>query len=269
MPELPEVETVVRLINKSIKSKTISKLTIINKKLRWPIDPYLTVYTMNKNILEIYRRGKHIIFKLKNGYILIHLGMTGIVRFFKKSSIKKIDKHDHYEIELKNESVLRYNDVRKFGSIHWAENIDDHFLIKNLGVEPLSKKLNVSYLYKIIKKRSVSIKNLIMNQNIIVGVGNIYACESLHISGIKPQRKSSSISTEELKKLISSIKLVLRKAIDSGGTTLKDFKKLDGTPGYFEQKLLIYSKKYCRCGETVKNIKLGGRSSFYCDRCQK
>jgi formamidopyrimidine-DNA glycosylase len=108
-----------------------------------------------------------------------------------------------------------------------------------------------------------------MNQNIIVGVGNIYACESLHISGIKPQRKSSSISTEELKKLILSIKLVLRKAIDSGGTTLKDFKKLDGTPGYFEQKLLIYSKKYCRCGETVKNIKLGGRSSFYCDRCQK
>ena len=108
-----------------------------------------------------------------------------------------------------------------------------------------------------------------MNQNIIVGVGNIYACESLHISGIKPQRKSSSISTEELKKLISSIKLVLRKAIDSGGTTLKDFKKLDGTPGYFKQKLLIYSKKHCRCGETVKNIKLGGRSSFYCDRCQK
>jgi formamidopyrimidine-DNA glycosylase len=269
MPELPEVETVVRLINKSIKSKTISKLTIINKKLRWPIDASLSTYAKGQDILEIYRRGKHIIFKLKNGYILIHLGMTGIVRFFKKSSLKKIDKHDHYEIELKNESVLRYNDIRKFGSIHWAENINDHFLIKNLGIEPLSKELNINYLNKVIKNRSVSIKNLIMNQNIIVGIGNIYACESLYMSGIKPQRKSSLISKQELKKLISSIKLILKKAINSGGTTLKDFKKLDGTPGYFEQELLIYSRKHCQCGEIVKNIKLGGRSSFYCNRCQK
>ena len=269
MPELPEVETVVKAINRSIGSKTISELNIINNKLRWPIDNQLSVNSKNQDIVKIYRRGKHIIFKLANGYILIHLGMTGIIKYIDKDQKKKIEKHDHYEIRLKDKNILRYNDVRKFGSIHWSKNVDDHFLIKNLGVEPLSKNLKFTYLKNITKNRSVSIKNLIMNQNIIVGVGNIYACESLYLSKIKPQRKSSSLSTIELKKLISNIKLVLKKAIALGGTTLKDFKSLDGSPGYFEQELLIYNKEFCKCGKKVINIKLGGRSSFYCSSCQK
>ncbi len=269
MPELPEVETVVKAINKSIESQTIAKLTILNKRLRWPIDDSLSKYSKNRNIVKIYRRGKHIIFKLDDGYILIHLGMTGIIKFFKKSFKARIEKHDHYEIKLKDASTLRYNDVRKFGSIHWTKDINTHFLIKNLGVEPLSKNFNISYFKDIIKNRSVSIKNLIMNQNIVVGVGNIYACEALHYSGIKPQRKSCRVSEKELIILIKNIKLVLKKAIIAGGTTLKDFKSLDGTPGYFEQKLSIYNKDFCKCGRKVENIKLGGRSSFYCKTCQK
>ena len=268
MPELPEVETVVRAINQSIGSKKISKLSIINSKLRWPVDRSLPKKAKDQNILEIYRRGKHIIFRLTKGYILIHLGMTGIIRFIEQSHKKKLEKHDHFEIKLKDNNVLRYNDVRKFGSLHWTENVSEHFLIRNLGVEPLSKDLNVKYLKKIIENRSIPIKNLIMNQNIIVGIGNIYACESLHMSRIKPQKKSYLISNKELEDLISNIKLVLKKAISAGGTTLKDFKNLDGSPGYFEQKLSIYNKEFCKCGKKVKNIKLGGRSSFYCN-CQK
>tara|TARA_B100001769_G_C22094034_1_gene590104 strand:- start:1096 stop:1905 length:810 start_codon:yes stop_codon:yes gene_type:complete len=269
MPELPEVETVVKAINKSIESQTIAKLTVLNKRLRWPIDNCLPKNSKNQNIVKIFRRGKHIIFKLDNGYILIHLGMTGIIKFYKKSYKAKVEKHDHYEIKLKDGSILRYNDVRKFGSIHWTKDIDSHFLIKNLGVEPLSKNFNISYFRNIIKNRSISIKNLIMNQNIIVGVGNIYACEALHYSRIKPQRKSYLVSERELENLIKNIKLVLKKAIIAGGTTLKDFKSLDGKSGYFEQKLLIYNKDFCKCGRKVENIKLGGRSSFYCKTCQK
>ena len=268
MPELPEVETVVRAINQSIESKKISKLSIINSKLRWPIDTCLSKKTKDEDILEIYRRGKHIIFRLTKGYILIHLGMTGIIRYIEQSNKKKLGKHDHFEIKLKDKNLLRYNDVRKFGSIHWTEDVNNHFLIRNLGVEPLSKSLNFKYLKKITKNRSMPIKNLIMNQNIIVGIGNIYACEALHMSRIKPQKKSYLISNMELKNLISNIKLVLKKAISAGGTTLKDFKNLDGSPGYFEQKLSIYNKDFCKCGKKVKNIKLGGRSSFYC-HCQK
>ena len=268
MPELPEFETVVKAIKKSLESQTIDKLTIINKRLRWPIDNCLSTYSKNKNILRIYRRGKHIIFELKDGNILIHLGMTGIIKFSKKPSNLKIDKHDHYEIKLKDKSILRYNDIRKFGSIHWAKNIKEHFLIKNLGVEPLTKHLDISYLKNVIKNRSVSIKNLIMNQNIIVGIGNIYACEALHMSKIKPQKKSKLLSNNELSLLVNNIKFVLRKAIAAGGTTLKDFKSLDGSTGYFKQELLIYNKEYCKCGKKGKNVKLGGRSSFYCI-CQK
>ena len=268
MPELPEVETVVRAINRSIESMKISKLSIINSKLRWPIDTCLSKKTKDEDILEIYRRGKHIIFRLTKGYILIHLGMTGIIRYIEQSNKKELGKHDHFEIKLKDNNLLRYNDVRKFGSIHWTEDVNNHFLIRNLGVEPLSKSLNFKYLKKIIKNRSVPIKNLIMNQNIIVGIGNIYACEALHMSRIKPQKKSYLISDEELYSLISNIKLVLKKAISAGGTTLKDFKNLDGSPGYFKQKLSIYNKGFCKCGKKVKNIKLGGRSSFYCN-CQK
>ena len=269
MPELPEVETVVKAINRSLKSMTINRFIIINSKLRWDINPDIPKLVKNKKIENIYRRGKHIIFKLDNGYLLIHLGMTGIIKFIDAIDSKNIDKHDHYQIQLQDNKILKYNDVRKFGSIHWTKDIDNHFLIKNLGPEPLSKESNGFFLKAKCRNRNVAIKNLIMNQSIIVGVGNIYACEALYMSSIRPDKKCKYSTLKQCDNLVKSIKYVLKKSIKSGGTTLKDFKTLDGSPGYFKQKLMIYDCKVCKCGMKVKNIKLGGRSSFYCNVCQK
>ena len=269
MPELPEVETVVNAINKSLKSMTIDKFIIINRKLRWDISNNIPNLLKNKNIKVIYRRGKYIIIRLNNGCLIIHLGMTGIIKLINNPVSNNIDKHDHYEIHLKDKKVLRYNDVRKFGSIHWTENIDNHFLIKNLGPEPLSDEFNGVFLKDKCRNRTIPIKNLIMNQNIVVGVGNIYACEALHLSSIKPHKKCRYMTLKQCSDLAESIKFVLIKSIKSGGTTLKDFKTLDGSSGYFKQKLMIYDCEFCKCGMKVKNIKLGGRSSFYCSICQK
>ena len=269
MPELPEVETVVNAINKSLKSMTIGKFIIMNSKLRWDINKNIPDVVKNKNIQNIYRRGKHIILRLDDGYLIIHLGMTGIIKFIGQMDLNSIGKHDHYEIHLKDKTILRYNDVRKFGSIHWVKNLKNHFLIKNLGPEPLSQEFDGEYLKNKCRNRNTAIKNLIMNQNIVVGVGNIYACEALFLSSIRPHRKCKYVTLKQCDELAKSIKFVLKKSIKSGGTTLKDFKTLDGTPGYFKQKLMIYGCDICKCGTMVKNIKLSGRSSFYCSICQK
>ena len=220
-------------------------------------------------IRDRYRRGKHIIFRLDNGFLLIHLGMTGVIRYLKKGDDKKYGKHDHFDIELKDNSILRYNDVRKFGSLHWTDCIDEHFLIKNLGPEPLSKAFDHDYLRKSCKNRNIPIKNLIMDQNIVVGIGNIYASESLFLSKIRPNKRCKYLKDSDCKVLVESIKIILNRSIKAGGTTLKDFKSIDGKPGYFKQKLLIYDQLICKCGNKIKNIKLGGRSSYYCSNCQK
>ncbi len=267
MPELPEVETVCNAIKKSIKINKIKEFTTINPKLRWNIDKKIKKLLLNVDIKEIYRRGKYIILKFDHGNIIIHLGMTGIIKFIKNKY--KANKHDHYEIKFQDNTILRYNDVRKFGSIHWVKNIEDNFLIKNLGVEPLSNNFNYEYIKTISKKRNVAIKNIIMNQKIVVGIGNIYACEALYMSKIKPNKKCKLLSTNDFKNLVRSIKKVLQKSIKAGGTSIKDFKNIDGAPGYFKQKLLIYGLEKCACGKNVKNMKISGRSSFYCSSCQK
>mgnify|MGYP006161017713 CR=1 FL=1 len=269
MPELPEVETVCEAIKQNIKSRDILKFNIFNSNLRWKIDKKINNNISNNHIDKIYRRGKYIIFNFIHGSLLIHLGMTGVIKLLKKNINNKASKHDHFDIVFKNGDVLRYNDVRKFGSVHWVEDLKKHFLTKDLGVEPLSKDFNFEYLYKISKQKNVSIKNLIMNQKILTGVGNIYASESLYLSKIHPNKKSYRLTKGNHRELVLSIKKVLKKAIKSGGTSLKDFKNIDGTPGYFKQKLLIYGKEYCKCGEKIKNIKINGRASFFCALCQR
>ena len=268
MPELPEVETVCEAIKENIKSRDILKFNIFNPNLRWKIDKKINNNISNNHINKIYRRGKYIVLSFIHGSLLIHLGMTGVIKLLNNNNNNKTNKHDHFDIVFKNGSVLRYNDVRKFGSVHWVEDLKKHFLTKDLGVEPLSKDFNYKYLYKISKQKNVSIKNLIMDQKILTGVGNIYASESLYLSKIRPNKKSNRLTKKNSHELILSIKKVLKKAIKSGGTSLKDFKNIDGTPGYFKQKLLIYGKEYCQCGEKVKNIKINGRASFFCTLCQ-
>ena len=267
MPELPEVETICNAIKTSLKSHKISEFCLINPNLRWKVDKNLPLKVKGKMITQIYRRAKYIIIDLEESQMIIHLGMTGLFRC--SVDDYKPKKHDHFYIKLGDKKILVYNDVRKFGSIHWTDNIDEHFLIKKLGYEPLSRLFNRKYLFSKTHSRTTQIKNLIMNQKIVVGVGNIYACEALYLSSIKPNRLSASLTELECSRLVDAIKKVLKKAISFGGTSIRDFKTLDGSSGYFKNKLSIYGLENCKCGKKVKNIKISNRSSYYCDICQK
>ena len=196
MPELPEVETVCEAIKKNIKSRDILKFNIFNPNLRWKIDKKIDNNISNNHINKIYRRGKYIVLSFIHGSLLIHLGMTGVIKLLNNNN-NRVGKHDHFDIVFKNGNVLRYNDIRKFGSIHWVKDLKKHFLTKDLGVEPLSKDFNYKYLYKISKQKNVSIKNLIMDQKILTGVGNIYASESLYLSKIRPNKKSNRLTKKK------------------------------------------------------------------------
>ena len=266
MPELPEVETVKRLLEKSILRKKISKIRIIQPSLRWKIDKKAFEPLIGMKITKIKRRGKYILLIAGGKIIIVHLGMSGYLRCEKNFSLKK---HDHVLIEF-GKLTLIFNDTRRFGSIHVSDDIDNFFLIKNLGVEPLEKEFDCKYLRQKCLNRIVPIKEIIMNQNIVVGIGNIYATEALYRSKIHPASNCSKIDIKKLQILIKNIRLVLRKAIELGGTTIRDFKTIDGKPGYFKQKLRVYQKDHCPIHKTIKikNIKISGRSSFYCELCQ-
>ena len=272
MPELPEVETVRRYLEKNIVGEKALKIQIKNKKLRYEIPKDLNKIITNTILTKILRRGKYLIFLYKNNFAMLsHLGMTGYFRIDKK--IKK-KKHDHFSIFF-GENVLTYNDVRKFGfvKVYPEKNIEicDH--LKNLGPEPFSKDLNLDYIKKKIIKRK-NIKNFLMNQNVIAGLGNIYCSEILYDAQINPQRVSRDLKNEEIRKLIFSIKKILQSAIKMGGTTIKNFIVPDVKVGYFKNRLQVYGRlgKRCfRCGNedvTIKKIVQSGRASFFCEKCQ-
>jgi len=267
MPELPEVETTRRGIKPWIHHKEIIEIVVREKRLRWPIPSDIREKLINREIISVQRRAKYLLIETDIGSALIHLGMSGSLRVIKHN--EPAGKHDHYDLILNNGMALRYRDPRRFGSLLWAKNPLNHKLLKQLGPEPLEEKFTGSYLHSKAKNRKITIKQFIMNAHIVVGVGNIYACEALYMSSIRPDKKCKYITLKQCDDLVKSIKFVLKKSIKSGGTTLKDFKNLDGAPGYFKQKLMIYDCKICKCGVKVKNIKLGGRSSFYCNVCQK
>ena len=271
MPELPEVETICLALKKNIKSREINEFEIFNRNLRWKIDNKIKKNLNNNTLIEISRKGKYLLLTFRNGTLIIHLGMTGVLRLFSENEILKIHNHDHYQITFKDGIKLRYNDIRKFGSIHWSKKVENNLLIKNLGVEPLSDEFSSDYLFKIGKKRKTAIKNLIMNQKIVTGIGNIYACESLFLAKIHPNKKSNRLNKQNYVNLVSSITEVLYIAIKNGGSSIKDFRKIDGQPGYFHQKLSVYGKKACPCklNTEIKKIKISGRTSFFCGKCQK
>ncbi len=272
MPELPEVETICRALKKNIKSREVSQFIVFNKNLRWKIDTKIKNLIKNNYLIKIERKGKYLLFFFKNGSLIIHLGMTGFLKFVIKDKDKKTDTHDHYQIVFKDGTNLVYNDIRKFGSIHWEEKIENNFLIKNLGLEPLSDEFDSNYLYEIGKKRKITIKDLIMNQKIVTGIGNIYASESLFLAKIRPNKKSNKLNRQNYIDLVASIKKILKLAIKKGGTSIKDFKTIDGKPGYFSQDLSVYGRKNCpSCGKSsiLKKLKINGRTSFFCNICQQ
>jgi formamidopyrimidine-DNA glycosylase len=270
MPELPEVETIMTIVKRRVENKKIKKTKVINPKLRWPIETRKVKNLENKTIISVLRRGKYLVFKFKSQeqVLIIHLGMTGIITF-KKIEDYEINKHDHLLMYF-SDFIFIFNDVRKFGSIHISNEFEKMFLIKNLGVEPLSSDFDTEYLYELSKKRSCTIKEFIMNQKIVVGVGNIYATEVLFLSKIHPAMRTNELTFLRCKKLVSNIKSILSKAIKMGGTTIKDYMNADGKPGYFSQELLIYQKDTCPIHKKnkVSNIKISGRASYFCDKCQ-
>lgn len=270
MPELPEVETACRGLRPHLQNQTIQLIVVRNKQLRLPVSPELTTICVTQQIIAVNRRAKYLLLKLSQGYIVIHLGMSGHLRLVTKET--PIAKHDHIDVVLQNELILRYNDPRRFGLwLYFTESPEQLTLLSRLGPEPLSDEFNSAYLYKRAIRRSQTIKSFIMNNEIVVGVGNIYATESLFLSGIHPQKKAGLLSYEQVEKLVQSIKDVLEQAINAGGTTLQDFFAIDGKPGYFANNLFIYGRhnKPClQCNQLIQQIKIAGRSSAFCPSCQ-
>jgi len=271
MPELPEVETTRRGISEPLLHAMVQKVTVRQPKLRWPIPPKLAKSLQGQIIENIDRRGKYLLMQTANGTMLIHLGMSGRLRILPHGL--KPQKHDHVDFYFNNNLCLRYTDPRRFGAILWTnENPLQHPLLINLGPEPLSRQFSSEYLFQKSRGRKVTIKQFLMDSKIVVGVGNIYATESLFYAGISPLRAAGQISHARYDKLTKCVKQVLRKAIKAGGTTLRDFYSSDGKPGYFKQQLAVYGREHqpCpQCGKVLRKKIIAQRSSVYCRLCQR
>ena len=271
MPELPEVETSVRGISPYLTGETIAEIVIRQKQLRWQVSEQLSQMAGAK-ILTIYRRAKYLIIHTDRGDILIHLGMSGSLGILNQGMPNNIGKHDHIDLVTESGVILRYNDPRKFGAWLWAESAESADLLAKLGPEPLSEAFNGEYLYQQSRRKTVAVKNFIMNNAVVVGVGNIYACESLFMAGIHPELATQNLTPKQCERLTAVIKQVLTQAIIQGGTTLKDFIQPDGKPGYFAQVLQVYGRKgeECHdCGSVIQAKVIGQRNSFFCPNCQK
>lgn len=274
MPELPEVETVCRALSKVIKNSRIKKIEFYRKDLRWQVKNNLEVSLKNNIFKGPYRRGKYILIPTNTDKIfLIHLGMSGQIRIKKKDIVQK---HDHMRMIVENNNkhfVVTYNDSRRFGYIDLfkKKELREHFLLSKIGVEPLGRELTTEYLKNNFKKRVINIKNALIDQKIIAGIGNIYASEILYKAKINPLRKVNSLSQNDLNSIITFTKIILKKSIDVGGTTIRDHMQPDGSLGYFKQKLQVYGKvnEKCKtCNSFIVKEVISNRSTFICKHCQ-
>jgi formamidopyrimidine-DNA glycosylase len=246
-------------------------MIVRDRRLRWPIAADFEAAVRNQKVLSVDRRAKYILIRLESGTLILHLGMSGSLRLVSGGTPPKA--HDHWDLVMDSGLALRFHDPRRFGSLHFTQ--DDpakHALLKKLAPEPLSREFDGAYLFKASRRRLIPIKQLIMNSQIVVGVGNIYASEALFRARISPRRAAGRISRAEAEKLAKAIKAVLTAAIKIGGTTLRDYVNADGAPGYFRQKLFVYerAKLACRvCKSPVKQFTQGQRSTYWCSSCQR
>lgn len=269
MPELPEIETLKRGLSPFLISKTIKKLVIREQRLRTRVPASLSNLCKGQQIQAIKRRAKYLLLELTQGFLVIHLGMSGTLQIVSDQLEPK--KHDHIDLILKNGLLVRYRDPRRFGLYTYLDDYKNHPLFNNLGPEPLEDDFNSDYFLSKIKKRKQAIKNLIMNNEIVVGVGNIYATESLYFAGIHPQTPACFLPLDKIEELVIQIKRILNQAIQAGGTTLKDFMNEHGKPGYFSQQLSVYGRgnfPCYQCQTIIQTITIGGRSSSFCPYCQ-
>lgn len=270
MPELPEVETTRRGLAPHVVGRRIARLTVREARLRWPIAPQLDRLVAGRAITALNRRGKYLLLELDDGCLLIHLGMSGSLRYL--PGAQPLRTHDHFDIALVGGPLLRYNDPRRFGSLHFTTEPHAHPLLSGLGPEPLGDTFTGDYLWRRSRGRCTAIKPFIMNSQIVAGIGNIYANEALYRAGIRPARPAGRIARGRYERLADAIRAVLEDALRSGGTTLRDFVGGDGRPGYFRRSLAAYERtgQACRrCGGTIRRRVIGQRASYYCPGCQR
>ncbi|WP_454254215.1 bifunctional DNA-formamidopyrimidine glycosylase/DNA-(apurinic or apyrimidinic site) lyase [Pseudomonas sp. Marseille-Q8238] len=270
MPELPEVETTRRGIAPYLEGQRVSRVIVRERRLRWPIPEDLDIRLSGQRIVGVERRAKYLLMNAESGTLIGHLGMSGNLRLVECGL--PAAKHEHVDIELESGLALRYTDPRRFGALLWSQDPLNHELLVRLGPEPLTDLFDGERLYQLSRGRSMAIKPFIMDNAVVVGVGNIYASEVLFAAGIDPRREAGTVSRARYVRLAGEIKRILAHAIERGGTTLRDFVGGDGQPGYFQQELFVYGRggEFCKaCGSTLREVKLGQRASVYCPSCQR
>jgi formamidopyrimidine-DNA glycosylase len=269
MPELPEVETTRRGIEPAILGRTITGWTLRQPRLRWPV--ILPDALRGERIRAVVRRAKYLVIETAGGSLIVHLGMSGSLRLTRADA--EPGPHDHVDLQIDGDRVLRLTDPRRFGSIHYqGDDWRSHWLIRDLGVEPLDNEFDGDFLHRAARKRRVAIKLLLMDARVVVGVGNIYANESLFLAGIRPRVAAGRINRDRCVLLAQSVRDVLARAIRQGGTTLRDFVDASGRRGYFSQSLNVYGREdqpCYQCGAVLKGLRIGQRASVYCPNCQR
>ena len=269
MPELPEVETSRRGIEPWLVGHRIGRIVVRERRLRWPISRNVDRRLPGATVEAVDRRAKYLLIRTSHGTAMLHLGMSGSVFIVPVHTPAGV--HDHVDFELESGNALRLRDPRRFGSLHFTTTPERHPLLAHLGPEPLGPEFDDDYLWRRSRGRRVAVKPFIMNAQIVVGVGNIYASEALFMAGIHPLRAAGRISNDRYRVLAAAIREVLMRAIQAGGTTLRDFYGGDGEAGYFAQQLLAYGREHqpCRtCGTPITAIVQAQRATYYCKRCQ-
>ncbi len=271
MPELPEVEITRRGLAPHAEGRRVDALVIYDRRLRWPVPLSLPRAINGRRIERIDRRSKYLLFRLGDDTLLVHLGMTGSLRAFGR--LPERQAHDHFDLRLDSGTTLRYRDPRRFGALLWLPPPSEaHPLLARLGPEPFSSECDGDHLWTALRGRTTPIKLAIMNNEIVAGVGNIYANESLFRAGIRPTTPAFRVSRMRQRLLVNAIRATLLDAIAKGGSTLRDFVDSDGEPGYFQLDYFVYGREGlpCRvCGSAIKSLRLGGRATNYCPRCQR
>ena len=269
MPELPEVETTRRGIEPHLAGRRIVSWEVRNPALRWPVE--LPAELAGATVRQVARRAKYLLLELDRGTLIVHLGMSGSLRVLPVGTPPL--KHDHVDLNLDSGRMLRLNDPRRFGSLHWQPaGAEPHWLLARLGVEPLSEDFTGAWLKRAARGRRVAVKHLLMDGRVVVGVGNIYANEALFLARVRPTLQASRVTLASYQRLAAAVKTVLGQAIEMGGTTLRDFVNQDGQPGYFRQSLFVYGRdgEPCKvCGATLRGLRLGQRATVFCPKCQR
>ena len=271
MPELPEVETIRRYLQVKLRGDTCTGVIVRRTDLRWPVDAVALRRCIGRTVREVQRRGKYLIIVYDRGTLIVHLGMSG--RLLMVRHRDPPGPHDHIDWQFRSGKVLRLRDPRRFGSVFWTEADPlAHPRLTILGPEPFDRRLTGRQLYTRSRGRKVAVKTFLMNARVVAGLGNIYVTEALFRAGIRPDRPAGEIRRHEWTRILRAIRTVLRTAIQAGGTSLRDYTRADGTPGMFQTRLCVYRRAgfpCIRCGTMIQMVRIAGRSTYFCSRCQR